>query len=644
MRRKAFTRWAVGWLLLWLALAGLLRADSSSPNPGSQASGNPTSSNTNAPTEARSASSSSSGLALQTPSGATGTTGSTAEPNQLFLEFKYTVNGTDLQGNTARSFLHEGINHIFDFSFFTNQEVWGNRRFEALSILRYTDDPRVDPERNTAQRAYARLSGPTFEANLGDYLVNYSRFSFNQNIKGLNVWKRLPVGHGLKLTATAGVFSDRWGGVFRSFREIISNPVQPPTPQFPTKPFTRLVLGARAQQYLLDDTKFIAVNFSQGSDVIRSLPREARLTPINNKVVSLDGEALFRKAYNLRIAGELAYGLTNFDTRRLDGLHDGWARRFEASQRISKLNWRFDYAHFGPRFFSANARQVQDLIDVGVRGSYEFNQYFMVSGAFRRTIDNLNDARPFTTQVRTPEVRATFRNLPFYRRMILETGYRERNVDASRRCTNPPSCTQPERTTRIPFVDVSMPFGSSFFNFSYEHRHNRDRVTRTNSTFTDRFLIGYRGSHFFASWSFAPFIRFEVEREQKEIQTAPTATTFKEGVDINRSIQGGFTLDAPKYWVFEAFYREFNSVNLVLFTSTNRARFPAGFDFGNGGFERPSFKVSIQYKIQNDENKSILLSYERNINTFALADPTRPDDRSFRETVIQATLLYRFRR
>ncbi|MDA2915113.1 hypothetical protein MYX77_14385, partial [Acidobacteriia bacterium AH_259_A11_L15] len=78
----------------------------------------------------------------------------TPEAAELFIEWKYAVNGTDNKGNEERSFLHEGINHIVDFSLFDRRPLLGARQIESVGVFRYTDDPRVDPERNSLQRLY----------------------------------------------------------------------------------------------------------------------------------------------------------------------------------------------------------------------------------------------------------------------------------------------------------------------------------------------------------------------------------------------------------------------------------------------------------------------------------------------------------
>src|SRR5260370_29591422 len=167
------------------------------------------------------------------------------EPGQMYMELRYTVDGTHIQGNQGRSFLHQGINHTEEFSFFSNEPIGNLQRFEILAVGRYTNNPQVDPLRNSLQRAYVRLQGPSFEANLGDALVNFSRLTFNQNIKGLTLSKKiLPQ---FKFTGTVGYFVDRWGSLYRNFT-YFSSLTGLPTPDSPGRPYSRFVAGTRVKQ------------------------------------------------------------------------------------------------------------------------------------------------------------------------------------------------------------------------------------------------------------------------------------------------------------------------------------------------------------------------------------------------------------
>src|SRR6266478_1765337 len=191
------------------------------------------------------------------------------EPGQMYFELRYTVDGTDIQGNNPeRSFLHPGINHTAEFSFFTSEPMGDQHRLEILGVGRYTNNPQVDPERNSLQRAYVRLQGPSFEANLGDALVNFSRLSFNQNVKGLTVSQKLLPR--LKVIGTVGFFVDRWGSLYRQY-SVFRDLTGPPNPLSPGKPYTRFVAGTRVEQKI-GRGNWVAMNWSHGKDLQQSLP------------------------------------------------------------------------------------------------------------------------------------------------------------------------------------------------------------------------------------------------------------------------------------------------------------------------------------------------------------------------------------
>ena len=623
------------------------------------------------------------------------------EPGQLYFELRYTVGGTDLQGNSERSFLHEGINHTAEFSFFNNEPIGASLRFEVLAVGRYTNNPQVDPERNSLQRGYLRLKGSSFEANLGDALVNYSRLTFNQNIKGLNVWKNiLPR---LRVTGTVGFFVDRWGSLYRNytfFRDLTG----PPNPFSPGKPYTRFVAGARVEQKF-GRANWIAANWSHGEDLQQSLPdatlacedtasglisirpistgclpgevelvgfRRPFPEAINNDVISSDTN-LELKPLRTSFRGEFAYSWTsggtpppganstNFvcasqspifgasvlDERCFPGQVGDWAGRFEARQRIWRLNWTVDYSRFEPNFFSANARQIRDLQDFTVRGEYELSRKVSVIGSWRRSNDNLNGQRNFTNVVRAPEGRLVFRELPFYRRMILEMGYRERNLDTP---GTPGPLDLQKRSTRIPFLSLSLPVGPAQVSFDYEHRHEMNAVTPQLSTDTDRFAVGYRARYSWDRWEFSPSARFEIERLDKaaplNAALSPTDVTllfpgdFFSAFDTNRTIQAGFLLDTPRYIRIEGNYREFNGLAL----SPSQLNQQAGFLYFNQGFKRPSWRAAVTFKIANDENRTVTAFYVRTNNRFPTIGPSVPDLRSFSETVIGGSIVYRFRK
>ncbi len=710
-----------------------------------------------------------------------------AEPGQTNIEIKYDVQGVSVQGNTDRSFLHactsvqmlaftpparprvcDSINTTTEVSFLNNVPFFGSYRLETSLVERYTDNPRVDPERISLQRGYLRLASKDMEATLGDSLVNYSRLSFSQNIKGLHAWRQWT--DKVKITGTVGYFADRWGSLYRgfsSFRDITLDCLRastigtppPPGPPFaaaggcieqppnsqnfvvspanPFKPYTRLVAGVRLERKA-GKTGWAAINWSHGRDLRRSLseafvtctdttPEARRIIPIgigctspateitqgrlpapeasDNHVVSFD-TSLDLHPLRLKVLGEIARGWTVggippvsatnnpasfacpsqapvfggavLDARCFTGHVADNAYRAEVSQRIGKLSWRTDYSRFQPNFSSTNARQIRDLQDFNARGDYQFMRQFGMTLSWRRSNDNLNGKRNFTNVVRAPEVRLTFRDLPFYRKFVLEVGYRERNLDTTGNpevtcqttpATTPapkrpahPGCLPTEvqsateerfRSTRIPFFSLTLPVKDTQVSFDYEHRHDMDAVVNQNSTDTDRFAFGYRGNYTWNNWDVIPSFRFELERLAKLTpNNAALSLTdpslifpidFFTGRDTSRSFNAQLQIEAPRYVRFEGVYREFNSIALSALKASILLDPLQRFFYLNQGFKRPSWRASMTYKIKNGEDRLITAYYERGNNFFNTGDPFAGDSKSFRETIIGGTILLRFR-
>jgi hypothetical protein len=645
------------------------------------------------------------------------------EPGQTYFELRYTVDNTDIQGNRERSFLHPGINHTAEFSFFTSEPLGDLHRLEILGVGRYTNNPQVDPQRNSLQRAYVRVQGPSFELNLGDALINFSRLSFNQNVKGLTVSKRmLPR---LRVIGTAGFFVDRWGSLYRNYTYFLPfeiNPIVPitPNPISPEKPYSRFVAGTRVEQQF-GRTNWLSANWSHGKDLQQSLPdatlacldpsngvitiempvsagctsppgieipgfRRPFVEAVNNDVVSADTNLEYAP-WRFVIRGEFAYSWTsggmppmkanstNFacapvapvvggavlDARCFAGQVADWAGRLEAHERIKKLTLRTDYSRFEPNFFSANARQIRDLQDFTVRGEYELTRNISLVGSWRRSNDNLNGQlvslpltqppQHFTHVVRAPEGRLVLRDLPFNRRMTLEMGYRERNLDTP---GNPGPLDVQKRSTRIPFLSLIVPMHAGTFSFDYEHRHEINAVTPQLSTDTDRFAVGFRAHYSWDRWEFSPTGRFEIERLDKHtpLNAAPPPpgitlsfpADFFSAFDTNRTIQAGFLLDTPRYLRLEGNYKEFNGLALSPLQASSQLNPQQPFLYFNQGFRRPSWRAAVTYKIGNDENRTVTAFYVRTNNFFPTGDPTVPDTRSFRETVIGGSIVFRFRK
>jgi hypothetical protein len=397
------------------------------------------------------------------------------------------INSGSPQG-LARSFHNPGENDLAEFNFFLDKKFFSTaRRFQFLTMFRGTDDSSIDPERNSIQKGYLRIYGPRDEYIFGDALVNYSRLTLNQNIKGVSAsWK---LAKKWKLSATGGVFIDRWGSLFKD--QPINRPgfaIDPNTGTYlldpvtgaripvisgcqPTifpapsnfasstdsqcgRPFAAAVSGARLEYAFARDST-VGFNWSSSNDLVdtRVPPPVGTLQPFpsplpaSNKVGSIDFKYQLSR---LRVDGEFAYSATNFDTRATPcgtainptpcdsriptaggGVQGDWGARLDATYRWHKFNFRSSYVRYQPNFASINARQIADLQDFLFRVSYDALPWLTMDGTMRRNNNNLKRQLPYETTILGPEARLIFHDFSFYRRASLEIGYRHRIIDGS---------------------------------------------------------------------------------------------------------------------------------------------------------------------------------------------------------------------
>ncbi|MBI4458563.1 MAG: hypothetical protein HY648_00715 [Acidobacteria bacterium] len=546
--------------------------------------------------------------------------GAVGAEHQRFLEFRAFSNLTRTTGPARdRSFLTPGNNNAVDVSYLENVAL-GTRRVEMVSIFRYSDDRRVDPERNSLQRAYFRVNSPRAEYNFGDYLANYSRLTYNQNLKGFHFIRSTSWGRGFRLLGNVGTFTDRYGSLFKGWREdVAAKGGIVDVGDLPGKPYVRLVSGLRAEQTVGTD-KIIAGTWSFGNDIVRSVPidpltgREP-FVPVANHVGSLETRMLFGRVWNLE--GEFAYSMTNPDTRVVpETRRKDFAARFDNTIRSGPWNISLYYTRLMPSFFSINARQVSDLQDAMVRVGVDVSSHVSLLGIYRRTNDDLRGQKPDPESVfEMPEGRISFRDLPGLGGTLIDVGYRQRSQKQA---------LVADRVTRTPFAEIGIPISSSVLTLAYEHRDNVDHLNAANRTTTNDASVAFRSIFDLGNWSFTPLLRYQHNREIFDRVTTGNNA---------RTIQASLFADAPKYLRFEVIFRQMGA---TLFQET-LDRITSRTVIAPSGFRRPAFRGAVTIKFLNDENRFLTLSYERNNNLFAVLG------QDFLERVMQATLVWRFR-
>jgi len=601
------------------------------------------------------------------PSAATFELGSAASSgkDQELGELRLMTRYTQIHGDETKSFLVPGENDLAEFNYFLDRHFLDTRRIQVLGMFRGTDDQSIDPTHNSLQKGYLRIYGPRDEYIFGDALVNFSYLSFNQNIRGVDTsWK---LGDSWKLTTVGGVYIDRWNSIWQDV---------------PGRPYLASLAGSRLE-YHINKRSTLGFNFSFSKDNVGTLPPAPLGTapqPADNIVGSIDLKTQFR--WGLRLSAEYAYSFTDFDIRtpfgganlpcatnvppcdtRMPepgiGTQSDWGARTEASYRWHKLTLRGSFVRYQPNFTSVNARQINDLQDGIFRASYELTHFLTLDGTVRRSNNNLRDqltAMPtgYETVLWGPEMHFTLHNLGFYRRAVLEFGYRDREVQGTRPMRpNLDPCIPTSKTvtttcvdqfSRMPFAELSVPYHTTYVTLGYELRHMVDNIDATQSAQIHRAYAALRGLYDWGGWHINPNFRFELERQGHVAQCPPgvanpscfvlgnrfdqcdplLSTCYLQTYDSNRLDTAALLVEAPRWFIFELGFR--------ATTATI---------FGPSGYSRPSYRAALTYKIANDENKVLIFSFLRN-NYFFLTPPGLTPITDYDERQFGMTFVYKF--
>jgi len=521
-------------------------------------------------------------------------------------ELRMMIRNTELGGDTTQSFLSPGANTLGEVNFYEDKKFLTTQRIQILAMVRGTNDYSIDPETTSLQKAYVRIYGARDEYIVGDALMNFSRMSLQQNIKGVaTAWK---LGDNWKLSLINGIYIDRYGSLYKDI---------------PSRPYMSWVDGARLE-YKINKNSIIGANFVSSEDKTDSLPDQPvgfAPWPASNRVGTVDGRFNIK---GLRIDSEIAYSWTDFDKRQSSnceiscdsrepqpelGTQGDWSGRIEGIYRYQKFTFRGAYARYEPNFASIQARQIPDLQDMVARVTYDVNDYITLDGTVRRANDDLKEQLPYETRLLGPEARVSFHNLPFYTRGIFDVGYRYRDTHSSDGSVN--------RTLSAPFAEFTMPYHSTYFSIGYERRGVTDYVQLGDTGYTNRVYVAFRGIYDLGGWHVNPIVRFELERQSHEPQWPLNPIL---AYDTNRLNTIGLFVEAPKWFIAELGYR---SSDATL--------------YGPNGFNRPSYKAALTYKVRNDQNILLIFGFERNTNDFAALLP-------YDERVYGVTLDYKFGR
>jgi len=398
------------------------------------------------------------------------------------------------------------------------------------------------------------------------------------------------LGERWKFSTIAGVYIDRWGSLYKDSSE------------FPGRPYTAFVAGARLE-YKPWKEGSIGLNFSSSHDIESSLttaPAGTAPLPQENQVGSVDVKYRHKK---FSIDAEAAGTGSIADLRTSQGYDSDWGARVESSYKWKRLAFRGSYVRYEPGFVSVNARQISDLQDWAFRVSLDITNQITIDGTARRSNNNLRSQLPFETRVWGPEGRISFHDMPFYRRMVIDLGWRQR--------LNSTSDNSVDSSIRIPYVEVSIPYRTTFFTIGFERRQTLDSVNPSQTSVSNRPYASLRAIWDIHGWHVNPSFRYELERVSQRPGLALNPPDPLLQYDSNRLGTASLLIESPKYFIAELAFRD-SSATI----------------YGPSGFSRPSYKAQLTYKVRNDENTTLVFFFERNSNFYFLPSPDY-DERIF---------------
>lgn len=508
-------------------------------------------------------------------------------------ELRQVVTSTDLDDPSGRSYLTTGTDITTELDLKWKELIDKRMRFEGVLNIRATDDERIDPETWSIEKLYVKLAGKKFGLTVGDFYGDFSQYSLIQSLKGVDYYRKIDFGRGLKLNGIFGVTQSRWEWMTLDLRDDQRNVIEKPT---------RYVTGLRAEQKI---TKKIGVglNFVNSKDD----PSEVFGTTdgtacIDNRVLGVDTN--MKLGRRLRIKSEFA---TSWNDENIEdnttGTITGNAFRLDSRYRYKKLRLRAKYEEVEPDFVTPGGSATLDRREYRGSLDYRHSRQFSTELKYRKYRNNLEGQLTTTTKTTVPEVRFTIRPVKRLKALKLDLGYKRRY-----RAKENNSTDQLTKTTEI---DLRHKIGGLNLQTGWEHEKKEDYVDPNDRRKRVKKSFGVGSSFELGQVELLPSVRYELE-------------WYKEFTN--------FTEDKSKTARFSTRLRFPGDTDLYLghkIVSKDRA-----------GTENDSFSttssIKLRHRIGGDPDKLASLSFKQRY--YKYYDST--DD--YTENVTTGSLTYRF--
>lgn len=312
------------------------------------------------------------------------------------------VKQINLTGNTANSLLIAGNTYYgeFDWRVRGNTLLW-DMQYMSIFKTSYSNNPDYGENNGSLEKIYARMRKGELLLEFGDQSLNYSSYSFGGDVIGANLYYDLF--WGINFQTFMGISNRKW--------DFLSDP-------YKSTKYLQSVSAYRLEKEWGHDGK-LALYYVKGHDDPTSLNTPATDGPVDNQLIGTEFsiQSLFDKS--LSVSGEYNKETINLDTRPSSNSSskEAMAYQLKVFYRFNPLPYDVTLyiSQVDPSYRSIGRTLQADRREWMIESKgYFFEKALKVTGRYKTSRDNLDNAIGKTTTIDTPRITTEYLISPAY--------------------------------------------------------------------------------------------------------------------------------------------------------------------------------------------------------------------------------------
>lgn len=499
-------------------------------------------------------------------------------------ESRSIITGYDINGYTASSYYQQGGHYRQELDLKIKDNLYKDFALESFLSVRFTDDKYYDTETFSIESFYLKFISSDIGMTLGDFYSNFTNYTLNQSLKGINLYKDFQILEGAKLIASLGTTKARWEDLWKELDAEV---------------YTRYVAGMRFQQDISKDFKLGLNLVNTTDDDDGSVDSEASTKAIKNRMGSMD---LYLRLFEvLTTNAEFAYNFYNSDTKGDTKTKSDYATKLRTGLKIGNFRLDNSYELVGSNFVSPVGIATTDLEQITNRLTYKFSDALETKLGYIILHDNIGKQKSYTTTTQVPSIEVFIRPFEGLRYLKLETSYRESRRESS-------DAASIDDNTKTAYLGLRNRIKNINHNFGYRREDKIDDVTASNERDVDTYIMGLNTNFTFANIRFSPSIQYEIQQDKQ--------TTTKNR-DLYQNTDLGLDLYFPDGTDLELGYVISDTNYKVL--GNDLTRTIALIRLNHKLFGDEDKRLSFSYEMRDYEKENASLSYTENVFETKLA-------------------------